>query len=113
MCAPIVAEVGLSARTHETGGTARTLAGSVRYDQINYTGIGELAYFCRQLAADEPVAEIAKLASISAAGSPLWRTILSLPDLHSGALAVWGKVIGRVEGPADGDRGVPSPDETI
>jgi len=32
MYAPIEAEVGLSARTRLTGGTARTRAGSVRYD---------------------------------------------------------------------------------
>lgn len=39
-----VAEVGLSARTHNRGGTARTLAGSVREDEINYTLIAECAY---------------------------------------------------------------------
>jgi len=39
--------VGLSARTHEEWGTARTLAGSVRYDGIHYTAIGEFAYLGR------------------------------------------------------------------
>jgi len=28
----------------KSGGTARTLAGSVRYDETNYTAIGEFAY---------------------------------------------------------------------
>jgi hypothetical protein len=32
-----VAEVGLSARTRDSGGTARTLAGSVRTYAIHYT----------------------------------------------------------------------------
>src|SRR6266516_3261366 len=39
-----VAEVGLSARTRGRRGTARTLAGSVRYDEIYYTGFGGFAY---------------------------------------------------------------------
>ena len=38
-----MAEVGLSARTHDKRGTARTLAGSVRYCAINYTAIGYTA----------------------------------------------------------------------
>jgi hypothetical protein len=42
-----LAEVGLSARTH-AGGTARTLAGSVRYDEINYTAIYEGAYLLHE-----------------------------------------------------------------
>jgi hypothetical protein len=46
-----VAEVGLSARTHNKGGTARTLAGSVRYDDVNYTAIGEVAYRLRDCSA--------------------------------------------------------------
>jgi hypothetical protein len=33
----LMAEVGLSARTRETRGTARTLAGSVRSYEIHYT----------------------------------------------------------------------------
>src|SRR2546422_8606816 len=39
-----MAEVGLSARTRKRGGTARTLAGSVRYDGNNYTGIRGFSY---------------------------------------------------------------------
>jgi hypothetical protein len=42
-----MAEVGLSARTHDKRGTARTLAGSVRYYAIHYTAIGEFAYLLR------------------------------------------------------------------
>ena len=38
-----MAEKGLSARTRK-GGTARTLAGSVRYYVIDYTAFGECAY---------------------------------------------------------------------
>lgn len=34
-----VAEVGLSARTHDREGSARTLAGSVPYDDTDYTAI--------------------------------------------------------------------------
>src|SRR2546422_5909483 len=39
-----MAEVGLAARTRKRGGTARTLAGSVRYDGNNYTGIRGFSY---------------------------------------------------------------------
>jgi aspartate aminotransferase-like enzyme len=46
-----VAEVGLSARTARMRGTARTLAGSVRSDGINYTGLGDGAYLLRILSA--------------------------------------------------------------
>lgn len=35
-------------RAPTKGGTARTLAGSVRYDAINYTAIGEFAYLSRK-----------------------------------------------------------------
>ena len=42
-----VAEVGLSARTHKRGGTARTLAGSVRNYDVNYTANGDLAHVPR------------------------------------------------------------------
>src|SRR2546429_1051627 len=45
-----VAEVGLSARTREYGGTARTLAGSVRSCSFNYTGSAGGAYGRRRSA---------------------------------------------------------------
>jgi hypothetical protein len=44
--------MGLSARTRETdGGTARTLAGSVRDYAIHYTGIVDVAYLARRILA--------------------------------------------------------------
>ena len=50
MCAPIGGRVGLSARTPREGGHCSNAgsprqAGSVRYDEINYTAIGEFAYW--------------------------------------------------------------------
>jgi hypothetical protein len=43
MCAPIEGRIG-PVGAHPKGGTARTLAGSVRYDEIDYTRSRVLAY---------------------------------------------------------------------
>ena len=43
-----MAEVGLWARTRETAGTVRTLAGSVRCDVPHYTGIDDFEQLSRQ-----------------------------------------------------------------
>ena len=49
MCAPIGGRSGpVGAHPRKRGGTARTLAGSVRYDDVNYTAIGEVAYLFRK-----------------------------------------------------------------
>ena len=44
-----MAEVGLWARTRETAGTVRTLAGSVRCDVSHYTGIDDFEHLSRNL----------------------------------------------------------------
>src|SRR4029077_9377651 len=44
MCAPIGGRSGPVGAHPRTRGTARTLAGSVRSDRINYTGLAERAY---------------------------------------------------------------------
>ena len=52
MCAAIAGRNGpVGAHPRQGGGTARTLAGSVRWYEIHYTGNDEVAYLPRNQAA--------------------------------------------------------------